>query len=181
MVVPMESETFGHVVNVCIGAMMVGSIELTVKPGQRISRGEEYGCVLHFDMPLCQSDIDTSAWEATLPLEEALLSSWQSVASLSSIVTFSATHGSQSRPWFRLVCELGVGSLNTSNSMSCSAGFASKCSRWLFGPHGQAKVPIVAFDVTRARGQVRTTLGSKLDVFMPLCSASKPSGKKTLP
>lgn len=42
-IVPIDSPTFGRVMAVCIGAMMVGSIIMTVKEGQEIKRGEELG------------------------------------------------------------------------------------------------------------------------------------------
>ncbi|KXS13885.1 hypothetical protein M427DRAFT_100089, partial [Gonapodya prolifera JEL478] len=38
-----ESEQFGRIAYVCVGAMMVGSIVLTSKEGQRISRMDEHG------------------------------------------------------------------------------------------------------------------------------------------
>lgn len=42
-IVPMDSPTFGRVMCVCIGAMMVGSIITTVKEGEPIARGQEFG------------------------------------------------------------------------------------------------------------------------------------------
>ncbi|QRV90019.1 phosphatidylserine decarboxylase family protein [Ceratobasidium sp. AG-Ba] len=42
-IVPMDSPTFGRVMCVCIGAMMVGSIITTVKEGDQIARGQEFG------------------------------------------------------------------------------------------------------------------------------------------
>ncbi|KAG7087240.1 hypothetical protein E1B28_013220 [Marasmius oreades] len=42
-IVPIDSPQFGRVIAVCIGAMMVGSIKLTVEEGQDVKRGEEFG------------------------------------------------------------------------------------------------------------------------------------------
>lgn len=42
-VVPIDSPQFGRVMAVCIGAMMVGSIETTVSEGDFIKRGQEFG------------------------------------------------------------------------------------------------------------------------------------------
>ncbi|KAG8776582.1 hypothetical protein FRC12_000836 [Ceratobasidium sp. 428] len=42
-IVPIDSPTFGRVMCVCIGAMMVGSIITTVKEGEQIARGQEFG------------------------------------------------------------------------------------------------------------------------------------------
>jgi phosphatidylserine decarboxylase len=39
----MDSPTFGKVMNVCIGAMMVGTICFTKEEGDEIKRAEEYG------------------------------------------------------------------------------------------------------------------------------------------
>ena len=43
VIVPFHSDEFGTFFAVCIGAMMVGSTVLTVKEGQRVKRGEEFG------------------------------------------------------------------------------------------------------------------------------------------
>lgn len=43
VVVPFHSDHFGTFYAVCIGAMMVGSTVLTVKEGDRVKRGEEFG------------------------------------------------------------------------------------------------------------------------------------------
>ncbi|KAL7006426.1 phosphatidylserine decarboxylase [Cystobasidiomycetes sp. EMM_F5] len=43
VIVPMDSPAFGRVMNVCIGAMMVGSIDFTKKEGDEVKRAEEYG------------------------------------------------------------------------------------------------------------------------------------------
>ncbi|PWZ02399.1 hypothetical protein BCV70DRAFT_156823 [Testicularia cyperi] len=43
VVVPFHSQPFGTFYAVCIGAMMVGSTVLTVKEGQRVKRGQEFG------------------------------------------------------------------------------------------------------------------------------------------
>ncbi|TKY89338.1 hypothetical protein EX895_001869 [Sporisorium graminicola] len=43
VVVPFHSEHFGTFYAVCIGAMMVGSTVLTVKEGERVKRGQEFG------------------------------------------------------------------------------------------------------------------------------------------
>lgn len=42
-IVPIDSPTFGRVMAVCVGAMMVGSILTTVREGEQIARGEEFG------------------------------------------------------------------------------------------------------------------------------------------
>lgn len=46
VIVPMDSPDFGRVYNVCIGAMMVGSIKFTKNQGDTVKRGEEYGKIL---------------------------------------------------------------------------------------------------------------------------------------
>ncbi|KAG8922083.1 hypothetical protein FRC02_012151, partial [Tulasnella sp. 418] len=42
-IVPIDSPTFGRVMCVCIGAMMVGTIVTTVKEGDVVQRGDEFG------------------------------------------------------------------------------------------------------------------------------------------
>ena len=42
-IVPIDSPEFGRVMCVCIGAMMVGSIQTTVKEGDFVKRGDEFG------------------------------------------------------------------------------------------------------------------------------------------
>ncbi|KAJ7198252.1 phosphatidylserine decarboxylase-domain-containing protein [Mycena pura] len=42
-IVPIDSPQFGRVMAVCVGAMMVGSIETTVKEGDTVKRGQEFG------------------------------------------------------------------------------------------------------------------------------------------
>ncbi|KAF7299266.1 Phosphatidylserine decarboxylase proenzyme 2 [Mycena indigotica] len=42
-IVPIDSPQFGRVMAVCVGAMMVGSIETTVKEGEAVKRGQEFG------------------------------------------------------------------------------------------------------------------------------------------
>ncbi|KAF8674083.1 Phosphatidylserine decarboxylase proenzyme 3 [Rhizoctonia solani] len=42
-IVPIDSPVFGRVMCVCVGAMMVGSIVTTVKEGESIARGQEFG------------------------------------------------------------------------------------------------------------------------------------------
>lgn len=42
-IVPIDSPQFGRVMVVCVGAMMVGSIETTVQEGDYVRRGEELG------------------------------------------------------------------------------------------------------------------------------------------
>jgi phosphatidylserine decarboxylase len=42
-VVPIDSPQFGRVMAVCVGAMMVGSIKTTVREGEYVVRGEEFG------------------------------------------------------------------------------------------------------------------------------------------
>ncbi|KAK9351105.1 phosphatidylserine decarboxylase-domain-containing protein [Lipomyces doorenjongii] len=43
VLLPIDSDEFGRVMIVCIGAMMVGSTVITAKEGQRVSRTEELG------------------------------------------------------------------------------------------------------------------------------------------
>lgn len=40
---PIDSPQFGRVMAVCIGAMMVGSIQTTVSEGDFVKRGQEFG------------------------------------------------------------------------------------------------------------------------------------------
>lgn len=42
-IVPIDSPQFGRVMVVCVGAMMVGSIKMTVEEGQDVKRGQELG------------------------------------------------------------------------------------------------------------------------------------------
>lgn len=42
-IVPIDSPQFGRVMVVCVGAMMVGSIKITVEEGQDVMRGQELG------------------------------------------------------------------------------------------------------------------------------------------
>jgi phosphatidylserine decarboxylase len=42
-IVPIDSPQFGRVMAVCIGAMMVGSIQTTVSEGDFVKRGQEFG------------------------------------------------------------------------------------------------------------------------------------------
>ncbi|ESK89527.1 phosphatidylserine decarboxylase [Moniliophthora roreri MCA 2997] len=42
-IVPIDSPQFGRVMAVCVGAMMVGTIQTTVEEGQAVKRGEEFG------------------------------------------------------------------------------------------------------------------------------------------
>lgn len=42
-IVPIDSPQFGRVMVVCVGAMMVGSIKITVKEGEDVKRGQELG------------------------------------------------------------------------------------------------------------------------------------------
>lgn len=43
LVAPIYSDVFGTVFNIWVGAMMVGSIEMTVKEGEVVKRGQEVG------------------------------------------------------------------------------------------------------------------------------------------
>ncbi|CCG82210.1 Phosphatidylserine decarboxylase [Taphrina deformans PYCC 5710] len=43
VLVPIESDAFGHVMMVCVGAMMVGSTVITAQAGSRVSRTDELG------------------------------------------------------------------------------------------------------------------------------------------
>ena len=42
-IVPIDTEVFGRVMVVCVGAMMVGSTVITAKPGQKVRRTDELG------------------------------------------------------------------------------------------------------------------------------------------
>ena len=42
-IVPLDSTSFGRVMAVCVGAMMVGSIQMTVQEGEQVKRGQEFG------------------------------------------------------------------------------------------------------------------------------------------
>ena len=42
-IVPIDSPQFGRVMAVCVGAMMVGTIQTTVGAGARVERGQEFG------------------------------------------------------------------------------------------------------------------------------------------
>jgi Phosphatidylserine decarboxylase len=42
-IVPIDSHQFGRVMAVCVGAMMVGSIQTTVEEGESVQRGQEFG------------------------------------------------------------------------------------------------------------------------------------------
>ena len=42
-IVPIDSPVFGRVMAVRIGAMMVGSIKTTVREGEEVKRGQEFG------------------------------------------------------------------------------------------------------------------------------------------
>lgn len=52
-IVPIDSPVFGRVMCVCVGAMMVGSIVTTVREGDQVARGQEFGyasrSAAHFD------------------------------------------------------------------------------------------------------------------------------------
>ena len=52
-IVPIDSPQFGRVYNACIGAMMVGSIKLTVKPGDHVTRTQEFGSVTGSYLQTC--------------------------------------------------------------------------------------------------------------------------------
>jgi len=41
--VPIDTEQFGRVMVVCVGAMMVGSTVITAKTGQKVRRTDELG------------------------------------------------------------------------------------------------------------------------------------------
>lgn len=40
---PIDTEKFGRVMVVCVGAMMVGSVVITAKEGQKVCRTDELG------------------------------------------------------------------------------------------------------------------------------------------
>ena len=42
-IVPIDSPQFGRVMAVCVGAMMVGSIQTTLEEGEPVARGQEFG------------------------------------------------------------------------------------------------------------------------------------------
>lgn len=82
----LESPQFGTIAYVCIGAMMVGSVELTSTPGKQMYRGDEHGyfafggstCVLLFEPGRITFDTDLienagqslETLVSTLPYEE---------------------------------------------------------------------------------------------------------------
>ena len=43
VIVPIDTEQFGRVMVVCVGAMMVGSTVITAKKGQHVRRTDELG------------------------------------------------------------------------------------------------------------------------------------------
>jgi phosphatidylserine decarboxylase len=43
VIVPIDTEVFGRVMVVCVGAMMVGSTVITAKKGQKVRRTDELG------------------------------------------------------------------------------------------------------------------------------------------
>lgn len=43
VIVPIDTEQFGRVIVVCVGAMMVGSTVITAKKGQQVRRTDELG------------------------------------------------------------------------------------------------------------------------------------------
>ena len=47
---PIDTEVFGRVMVVCVGAMMVGSTVITAKKGQKVRRTDELG-YFKFGMP----------------------------------------------------------------------------------------------------------------------------------
>jgi len=74
VVVPIDTEQFGRVMVVCVGAMMVGSIVITAKQGQKVRRTDELGyfkfgilnvgLILTFRWKYSSSHL--SAWHALL-------------------------------------------------------------------------------------------------------------------
>ena len=42
-IIPIDRPAFGHVVAVCVGASMTGSIHTTVTEGQLVKHGQEFG------------------------------------------------------------------------------------------------------------------------------------------
>ena len=52
VVVPIDTEQFGRVMVVCVGAMMVGSIVITAKKGQQVRRTDELGYFKFGILPL---------------------------------------------------------------------------------------------------------------------------------
>ena len=62
-IVAMDSPIFGRVMNVCIGAMMVGSIKFTKNEGEEVKRAEEYGTSLSTRL----GPIAEMHFQATLP------------------------------------------------------------------------------------------------------------------
>jgi len=42
-IVPINKPAFGRIMAVCVGAMMVGSIQTTVEEGEQVKRGKEFG------------------------------------------------------------------------------------------------------------------------------------------
>ncbi|THG96606.1 hypothetical protein EW026_g5254 [Hermanssonia centrifuga] len=54
-IVPIDSPQFGRVMAVCVGAMMVGSIETTVEQGEHVKRGQEFGYFAFGEYSPCYS------------------------------------------------------------------------------------------------------------------------------
>lgn len=54
-IVPIDTPDFGRVFNVCIGAMMVGSIATTLNEGDHVARGQEFGYFAFGKLPLSRS------------------------------------------------------------------------------------------------------------------------------
>ncbi len=52
---PIDSPQFGRVMAVCVGAMMVGSIETTVEQGEHVKRGQEFGYFAFGEYSPCYS------------------------------------------------------------------------------------------------------------------------------
>ena len=59
-IIPIDRPAFGHVVAVCVGASMAGSIHTTVAEGQVVKRGQEFGYFAFGMYPQIKSLISTS-------------------------------------------------------------------------------------------------------------------------
>ena len=66
-IVPIDSPQFGRVMAVCIGAMMVGSIKTTVKEGDYVKRGDEFGYFAFGRRGLLPLAFDHLAYHVLLP------------------------------------------------------------------------------------------------------------------
>jgi phosphatidylserine decarboxylase len=71
VVVPIDTEVFGRVMVVCVGAMMVGSTVITAKKGQKVRRTDELG-YFKFGAPSFRKMLIACRWEYGNPF----ISTW---------------------------------------------------------------------------------------------------------